>query len=176
MYLSLMFVSEIEENAGMQDEQIRQILLKQITPSVCETLALENVEVFCKSVKQGKPVSGFKFALNKKQAQEVEKALKQNFTIIQGPPGFKLIKYLFSITLIVTYLLIFLGTGKSYMGAQLAVLYAMLNRKSCKSESPNKVLYCGPSNKSVNVVSGLHVQYVTISLKITYIFQLIWVG
>ena len=45
-----------------------------------------------------------------------------------------------------------LGTGKSETGAHIAVTFAMTNRQL---RSPQKcVLYCGPSNKSVDVVLG----------------------
>ena len=43
------------------------------------------------------------------------------------------------------------GTGKSETGAHIAYTFAMAN----KNMSPSKcVLYCGPSNKSVDVVLG----------------------
>ena len=48
------------------------------------------------------------------------------------------------------------GTGKSETGAHLAYIFSITNKKiseedpmSCKKKS---VLYCGPSNKSVDVV------------------------
>ena len=45
-----------------------------------------------------------------------------------------------------------LGTGKSETGAHIAFTFAMTNRQL---GSPKKcVLYCGPSNKSVDVVLG----------------------
>ena len=44
------------------------------------------------------------------------------------------------------------GTGKSETGAHIAYTFAMANRQL---ESPKKcVVYCGPSNKSVDVVLG----------------------
>ena len=44
-----------------------------------------------------------------------------------------------------------IGTGKSETGAHIAYTFAMAN----KQFSPRKcVLYCGPSNKSVDVVLG----------------------
>lgn len=43
------------------------------------------------------------------------------------------------------------GTGKSLMGAQIAATLAYLN-KMCPERKT--LLYCGPSNKSVDVVAG----------------------
>ena len=41
------------------------------------------------------------------------------------------------------------GTGKSVTGAHIAYVFAKLNRTL---SPPECVLYCGPSNKSVDVV------------------------
>ena len=47
--------------------------------------------------------------------------------------------------------MLYLGTGKSVTGARIAYVFAQDN----KSLSTHKcVLYCGPSNKSVDVVFG----------------------
>lgn len=43
-----------------------------------------------------------------------------------------------------------IGTGKSVTGAHLACIFALLNKKSGPSDKT--VLYCGPSNKSVDVI------------------------
>ena len=51
------------------------------------------------------------------------------------------------------FLIMFLGTGKSETGAHLAYFFALQNR-GCKS-----VLYCGPSNKAVDVVHGKYMNY-----------------
>nr|XP_026693898.1 helicase with zinc finger domain 2-like isoform X2 [Ciona intestinalis] len=72
-------------------------------------------------------IPGFPYRLNEVQAKEVKNAMKNQFTLIQGPPG----------------------TGKSYMGAQLAYFLWKSNGQLNK-----KILYCGPSNKSVDVVAG----------------------
>ena len=47
-----------------------------------------------------------------------------------------------------------IGTGKSVTGAHLAFAFALLNKAERKSQLTKKpcVLYCGPSNKSVEVV------------------------
>ena len=52
------------------------------------------------------------------------------------------------------------GTGKSVTGVRLAYLFAKWNQgisgKSAEGGKsiPRQVLYCGPSNKSVDVVAG----------------------
>ena len=43
------------------------------------------------------------------------------------------------------------GTGKSVTGAHIAYVFAKLNKKLGDNRC---VLYCGPSNKSVDVVFG----------------------
>ena len=48
-------------------------------------------------------------------------------------------------------IIILIGTGKSVTGAHLAYIFARLN--SCKGNN-QCVLYCGPSNKAVDVVHG----------------------
>ncbi len=50
-----------------------------------------------------------------------------------------------------TFLFLPLGTGKSETGAHIAYVFAMLNRSL---QGRRCVLYCGPSNKSVDVVLG----------------------
>ena len=47
---------------------------------------------------------------------------------------------------------LFLGTGKSVTGAHIAYILAMLNQHSLSNHKC--VFYCGPSNKSVDVVLG----------------------
>lgn len=56
-------------------------------------------------------------------------------------------------------LLIFItGTGKSETGAHLAYIFSVTNQRIAKKcpikEEQSLVLYCGPSNKSVDVVHG----------------------
>uniref|UniRef100_A0A672NQL6 Uncharacterized protein n=1 Tax=Sinocyclocheilus grahami TaxID=75366 RepID=A0A672NQL6_SINGR len=80
------------------------------------------------------------------QNKAVEEAVKKPFTVIQGPPG----------------------TGKTVVGIHIAYQFFMKNQdllasskfsKSSKStldEKPPKkpaILYCGPSNKSVDIVA-----------------------
>ncbi|XP_022107369.1 uncharacterized protein LOC110988307 isoform X2 [Acanthaster planci] len=70
--------------------------------------------------------------LNESQQIAISHALKQAFTVIQGPPG----------------------TGKTIVGAKLTSLFVERNKcLTCCAKTPH-VLYCGPSNESVNVVAG----------------------
>ncbi|XP_052254570.1 helicase with zinc finger domain 2-like [Dreissena polymorpha] len=69
---------------------------------------------------------------NKKQQEAIDKALTSRFTLIQGPPG----------------------TGKTYTGIKLMYLFDKINRIQHKEGKPSKqVLFCGPSNKSVDLVA-----------------------
>ena len=51
-----------------------------------------------------------------------------------------------------------IGTGKSVTGAHLAFAFALLNKAERKPQLMKRpcVLYCGPSNKSVEVVLSEH--------------------
>ena len=52
-------------------------------------------------------------------------------------------------------LLLDTGTGKSETGAHLAYIFAITNKEISEKDptsSVKSVLYCGPSNKSVDVV------------------------
>ena len=77
------------------------------------------------------------------QLKAIQSALEHKFQLIQGPPGNDIFchKYIIIMKLI--------GTGKSVIGAHLAYIFAMSNRKAKKHQC---VLYCGPSNKAVDVV------------------------
>ncbi|XP_051986103.1 helicase with zinc finger domain 2-like [Xyrauchen texanus] len=77
--------------------------------------------------------SGFSH-LNNSQCEAIREALSNPFTLIQGPPG----------------------TGKTVVGVH--IVYWLLEKiKTRPSTNPQKkraILYCGPSNKSVDVVAG----------------------
>ena len=49
-------------------------------------------------------------------------------------------------------IIILIGTGKSVTGAHLAYIFARAN--SSRPHNNQCVLYCGPSNKAVDVVHG----------------------
>ncbi|XP_042261546.1 helicase with zinc finger domain 2 isoform X1 [Thunnus maccoyii] len=75
--------------------------------------------------------------LNQSQHKAVNKALHDTFTVIQGPPG----------------------TGKTVVGVYIVYRFFELNSKNQrKFDDPKEnkkqvILYCGPSNKSVDVVA-----------------------
>ena len=66
--------------------------------------------------------------------------------MIQGPPGIIMQSHYSCL-----HMPIIVGTGKSVTGAHLAYIFAKSNRKVNANQF---VLYCGPSNKSVDVVHG----------------------
>ncbi|XP_059419292.1 helicase with zinc finger domain 2-like isoform X2 [Carassius carassius] len=76
--------------------------------------------------------------LNESQFKALEQALNSKFTVIQGPPG----------------------TGKTVVGAYIVYWFSQLNTKNPwklkdvkDKEKREVILYCGPSNKSVDVVA-----------------------
>ncbi|NWH78844.1 HELZ2 Helicase, partial [Piaya cayana] len=77
--------------------------------------------------------------LNQSQNQAILNALRKPFTLIQGPPG----------------------TGKTVVGTHIVYWFHQLNKDCVKkdqtasSEEGKYILYCGPSNKSVDVVAEM---------------------
>ncbi|RXM96349.1 Helicase with zinc finger domain 2 [Acipenser ruthenus] len=80
--------------------------------------------------------------MNESQNNAIRQALKNSFTLIQGPPG----------------------TGKTVVGVHIVYWFHKMNleannskktRKTNEAEETKKtcILYCGPSNKSVDVVA-----------------------
>ncbi|NXM74268.1 HELZ2 Helicase, partial [Serilophus lunatus] len=87
---------------------------------------------------------GSKRKLNQSQYRAILDALRGSFTLIQGPPG----------------------TGKTVVGTHIVYWFHKLNEDSvekdktpCLEEEKSKnrkcILYCGPSNKSVDVVAEM---------------------
>ncbi|XP_065122965.1 3'-5' exoribonuclease HELZ2 isoform X1 [Paramisgurnus dabryanus] len=76
--------------------------------------------------------------LNESQYNALEQAVNGKFTLIQGPPG----------------------TGKTVVGAYIVYWFSYLNSKKPQNqkgindeEKKEVILYCGPSNKSVDVIA-----------------------
>ncbi|XP_072096397.1 3'-5' exoribonuclease HELZ2 [Mobula birostris] len=70
--------------------------------------------------------------LNLSQENAVRCALQRPFTLIQGPPG----------------------TGKTMVGVHIVYWFHKMNSSTGPDgQNKNYILYCGPSNKSVNVVA-----------------------
>ena len=95
--------------------------------------------------------------LNRYQKDAIKLAWGSKFSMIQGPPGMCrcYLKYIIHIK----HFPFQTGTGKSVTGAHIAYALAM---KLCKEtplkETPHTtkmcVMYCGPSQQSVNVILG----------------------
>jgi len=47
------------------------------------------------------------------------------------------------------------GTGKTLTGVKIAYWFVQKYNKSCKSGARKQVLFCGPSNNSVDVAAGM---------------------
>lgn len=92
--------------------------------------------------RQAFDIPGGRHKLNPSQNGAVREALKKQFTVIQGPPG----------------------TGKTVVGFHIVFWFYKLNEElvpawgtPCheKQRGGPCILYCGPSNKSVDVVAGM---------------------
>uniref|UniRef100_A0AAY4EVC6 Rhodanese domain-containing protein n=2 Tax=Denticeps clupeoides TaxID=299321 RepID=A0AAY4EVC6_9TELE len=71
-------------------------------------------------------------SLNESQCKAIEHAINKSFTLIQGPPG----------------------TGKTVVGAYIVYWFCKyLSEIPGPGKKKEVILYCGPSNKSVNVVA-----------------------
>ncbi|XP_052764074.1 helicase with zinc finger domain 2-like isoform X2 [Mya arenaria] len=76
---------------------------------------------------------------NEKQQEAIDKALKSAFSLIQGPPG----------------------TGKTYTGIKLLYLFDKINEMVKDERNPRRqILFCGPSNKAIDVVANWLLQRV----------------
>ena len=100
--------------------------------------------------------SGSSTSLNPYQRKAVELALSNKFVMIQGPPGKQEATY--SLLYCINNLHPSIGTGKSVTGAHIAYALAMklkidtARRRRGTNEPSPCVMYCGPSQQSVNVV------------------------
>ncbi|KAL0977836.1 hypothetical protein UPYG_G00161950 [Umbra pygmaea] len=122
------------KNIVSANELVRKIALGQPIPKDASQVVFPRYRIMREEVPVGLP------ELNKTQYDAVEKALNSNFTLIQGPPG----------------------TGKTVVGVYIVYWFLVLNSENTRTfgekdkKEKNKkevILYCGPSNKSVDVVA-----------------------
>ncbi|XP_023598365.1 LOW QUALITY PROTEIN: helicase with zinc finger domain 2 [Trichechus manatus latirostris] len=81
-------------------------------------------------------IPGGRHKLNPSQTGAVREALRKQFTVIQGPPG----------------------TGKTVVGLHIVFWFHKSNQALVPAgnrQSVPCILYCGPSNKSVDVLAGM---------------------
>ncbi|XP_071941737.1 3'-5' exoribonuclease HELZ2-like [Antedon mediterranea] len=121
---------------GLSGNKLNQdiVLLKKHKMGGKEDSSTANILAgIAKTIKVGKIKGVGLPPPNNVQKQAIEAALEKPFTVIQGPPG----------------------TGKTVTGAQLAYYFSEMNTKIPPTgKGRPQVLYCGPSNKSVDVVAG----------------------
>ncbi|KAJ7999579.1 hypothetical protein DPEC_G00195880 [Dallia pectoralis] len=120
------------KNIVSANELVQKIALGQKIPKDTSQVHVPRYEITREEPPEGLP------KLNESQYDAVEKVLNSNFTVIQGPPG----------------------TGKTVVGVYIVNWLVKLNSENPRTlEDPrNKdkkevILYCGPSNKSVDVVA-----------------------
>ena len=101
---------------------------------------------------------------NEMQLKAIKKALSSRFTLIQGPPGTCLLKhndqtlslhriYFYSAWILFSLIV---GTGKTLTGIKLILLFTKVNLEFRKGGGDHhQVVYCGPSNKSVDLVARM---------------------
>ena len=97
--------------------------------------------------------------LNKFQRKAIDLATNNKFVVIQGPPG-KNHASIYVLNGGVSVMCYIIGTGKSVTAAHIAYALAMKLRTEKHKYSHLHlrpcVMYCGPSQQSVNVVLGEH--------------------
>ncbi|XP_026145910.1 helicase with zinc finger domain 2-like [Carassius auratus] len=119
-------------NLTAANELVKNIALRHRIPKESS-----NPAVYLYVLMREEPPAGLP-RLNESQFKALEHALNSKFTVIQGPPG----------------------TGKTVVGAYIVYWFSQLNTKNPwklkdvkDKEKREVILYCGPSNKSVDVVA-----------------------
>ncbi len=125
-------------------------------PHISKLLPKNAARVATALWKRNPQPNGQRQDLNSYQRHAIELACSHPFVMIQGPPGELLSRSLQMLLLTCNPT----GTGKSVTGAHIAYALAMklvkevgkVRRKD--GERTTCVMYCGPSQQSVNVVLG----------------------
>ncbi|CAH1785472.1 unnamed protein product [Owenia fusiformis] len=113
-------------NLGKSTPLIKKIVLRTDINSRIKVESYEEIEDLPAKYMQGHKI-------NDPQKEAIEAALEQDFSLIQGPPG----------------------TGKTETAVRLIHAFGARNRARTTEKISKKMLYCGPSNKSVDVIAGL---------------------
>ncbi|XP_061162412.1 helicase with zinc finger domain 2-like isoform X2 [Saccostrea echinata] len=96
--------------------------------------------------KQKITVNELKIQCNNDQRKAVQNALHSSFSLIQGPPG----------------------TGKTFTGVALIKLFCSINQDL---KDKKHVVFCGPSNKSVDLVTEYLIETYGSSLKVLRMYS-----
>ncbi|XP_071329186.1 3'-5' exoribonuclease HELZ2-like isoform X2 [Trachinotus anak] len=155
-YVNHLPMETIPECVGQKNTRFTVEIIPKLLPDIRKEYAVVNITSACELVQRialgqriprevkardyivRKQLFNGLPSLNQSQFHAVDKALNNSFTLIQGPPG----------------------TGKTVVGVYIVHCFFELNsqnqRKFDDPEDENKkqvILYCGPSNKSVDVVA-----------------------
>uniref|UniRef100_A0A3B5L3E9 RNB domain-containing protein n=1 Tax=Xiphophorus couchianus TaxID=32473 RepID=A0A3B5L3E9_9TELE len=130
-------------------------IIPKLLPDIRKEAAVLNLEAACDLVKR--------IALGQKIPKKSKKtALNSNFTLIQGPPGKSrnVINPVSTCSVKDLFFVYLTGTGKTVVGVNIVYWFLEINSDNPRiSEDPRDkdkkevILYCGPSNKSVDVVA-----------------------
>ncbi|XP_074867921.1 3'-5' exoribonuclease HELZ2 [Carettochelys insculpta] len=161
-YVHFMSMEEVPVEISQDSARFTVELIPKMLPDVRKENAiwkLQYASALAKSIALGKEppqtagkksklltqktfdIAGSQRKLNQSQNQAISEALRKPFMLIQGPPG----------------------TGKTVVGVHIVYWLNKLNEETSEKEpsleDPEKgqkcILYCGPSNKSVDVVAEM---------------------
>ncbi|KAK3609923.1 hypothetical protein CHS0354_036692 [Potamilus streckersoni] len=109
----------------------RFLKMPQLDEDCLKVVATVNLEV---DTTDCQPIARMLPRNNTNQKHAIKKALTSTFSLIHGPPG----------------------TGKSYTGIKLLYLFSEINKVHERRDGKKRhVIFCGPSNKSVDLVARL---------------------